>query len=65
MTSDATLRTVINNLVFQNPIVLAAGTAGYGEELTGVMRPERLGGLVTKAVSLEPRRGAHVGGHPP
>ena len=58
MTSDATLRTVINNLVFQNPIVLAAGTAGYGEELTGVMRPERLGGLVTKAVSLEPRRGA-------
>jgi len=58
VTSDAILRTVINNLVFQNPIVLAAGTAGYGEELTGVMRPERLGGLVTKAVSLEPRRGA-------
>lgn len=58
MTTDARLRTVVHNLVFQNPIVLAAGTAGYGEELTGVMRPERLGGLVTKAVSLDPRHGA-------
>jgi dihydroorotate dehydrogenase (NAD+) catalytic subunit len=42
----------------QNPVVLAAGTAGYGEELTGVMDLERLGALVTKAVSPEPRRGA-------
>lgn len=58
MTTGTPLRTVVNNLIFQNPIVLAAGTAGYGEELTGVMRPERLGGLVTKAVSLEPRHGA-------
>ena len=48
----------VAGLDFQNPIVLAAGTAGYGEELVGVMRPERLGGLVTKAVSLEPRHGA-------
>lgn len=55
---DTSLRTTVCNLVFQNPIVLAAGTAGYGEELVGVMQPERLGGLVTKAVSLEPRPGA-------
>src|SRR5262249_58719016 len=58
VTAAAPLRTVVSNLEFQNPIVLAAGTAGYGEELTGVMRPERLGGLVTKAVSLQPRPGA-------
>lgn len=58
MTTAAPLRTVVNNLVFQNPIVLAAGTAGYGEELAGVMRPDRLGGLITKAVSLQPRSGA-------
>jgi dihydroorotate dehydrogenase (NAD+) catalytic subunit len=44
-------------LEFQNPIVLAAGTAGYGSELTGVMRVDALGGLVTKAVSVEPRAG--------
>lgn len=57
MTAGAPLRTIVRDLEFQNPIVLAAGTAGYGEELAGVMRLERLGGLVTKAVSLAPRHG--------
>lgn len=42
---------------FQNPLILAAGTAGFGQELEGVMNLDRLGGLVTKAVSLEPREG--------
>jgi dihydroorotate dehydrogenase (NAD+) catalytic subunit len=45
-------------LTFQNPILLAAGTAAYGRELADVMPLERLGGLVTKAVSPEPRAGA-------
>jgi dihydroorotate dehydrogenase (NAD+) catalytic subunit len=42
---------------FQNPLLLAAGTAGFGRELVGVLDLDRLGGLVTKAVSLEPRTG--------
>jgi dihydroorotate dehydrogenase (NAD+) catalytic subunit len=42
---------------FQNPLLLAAGTAGFGRELDGVVDLERLGGIVTKAVSLEPRQG--------
>jgi dihydroorotate dehydrogenase (NAD+) catalytic subunit len=42
---------------FQNPILLAAGTAGFGRELDGIVDLDRLGGLVTKAVSLEPRAG--------
>ncbi len=42
---------------FQNPILLAAGTAGYGRELAGVMDLDRLGGIVTKAVSPEARAG--------
>jgi dihydroorotate dehydrogenase (NAD+) catalytic subunit len=45
-------------LDFQNPILLAAGTAAYGAELSDVMLLDRLGGLVTKAVSVEPRKGA-------
>jgi dihydroorotate dehydrogenase (NAD+) catalytic subunit len=45
-------------LAFQNPIVLAAGTAAYGRELARVIDLERLGGLVTKAVSVRPRHGA-------
>jgi dihydroorotate dehydrogenase (NAD+) catalytic subunit len=43
---------------FQNPIVLAAGTAAYGRELARVIDLEQLGGLVTKAVSIHPRHGA-------
>lgn len=45
-------------LTFQNPIVLAAGTAAYGHELEGVIDLAALGGFVTKAVSPEPREGA-------
>ena len=42
---------------FQNPILLAAGTAGFGRELDGVIDLDLLGGIVTKAVTPEPRRG--------
>lgn len=45
-------------LSFRNPIVLAAGTAAYGRELAGVMDLDAVGGIVTKAVSPEPRHGA-------
>jgi len=42
---------------FQNPVLLAAGTAGFGNELVGVLDVTRLGGLITKSVSLHPRAG--------
>jgi dihydroorotate dehydrogenase (NAD+) catalytic subunit len=42
---------------FQNPLLLAAGTAGFGRELDGIMDLEKLGGIVTKAVSREARSG--------
>ena len=42
---------------FQNPLLLASGTAGFGRELDGVLDLDRLGGLVTKAVSLDARQG--------
>ncbi len=42
---------------FANPILLASGTAGFGREVSGVIRLDRLGGIVTKSVSLEPRAG--------
>jgi dihydroorotate dehydrogenase (NAD+) catalytic subunit len=45
-------------LEFQNPVVLAAGTAAYGRELADVVKLESLGGLVTEAVSPAPRAGA-------
>lgn len=45
---------------FQNPVLLAAGTAGYGRELAGVIDLDALGGIVTKAVSVERRHGARA-----
>ncbi len=44
-------------IAFQNPVLLASGTAGFGVELDEVMELESLGGLVTKAVSPLPRQG--------
>lgn len=45
---------------FQNPVLLAAGTAAYGRELSTVIRLDALGGLITKAVSVERRHGARA-----
>lgn len=44
-------------VAFQNPVLLASGTAGFGREVRDVMDLDALGGLVTKAVTPEPRRG--------
>jgi dihydroorotate dehydrogenase (NAD+) catalytic subunit len=56
--NDSRLVTDAAGIRFSNPVVLAAGTAGYGRELAGVMDLSVLGGLVTKAVSVAPRPGA-------
>ena len=61
MSAEAGARTLAVSAAgidFQNPLLLAAGTAGYGRELDDVVELEALGGLVTKAVSLEARAGA-------
>lgn len=42
---------------FNNPVLLAAGTAGFGREVDGVINLDRLGGIITKAVSPELRHG--------
>jgi dihydroorotate dehydrogenase (NAD+) catalytic subunit len=42
---------------FQNPVLLAAGTAAFGREVDGVIDLDALGGIITKAVTPEPRSG--------
>ena len=42
---------------FQNPVLLAAGTCGFGCEVEDVVDLEALGGIVTKSVTAEPRAG--------
>lgn len=47
----------IGNCILKNPVTVASGTAGYGEELDRYIDISRLGGIFTKGLSLEPRLG--------
>ena len=40
-----------------NPVLVASGTFGYASELAGLVDLPRLGGIVTKTVTLKPRPG--------
>ena len=42
---------------FRNPVFLASGLCGYGEEYAPLIDVERLGGIVTKTITLRPRTG--------
>lgn len=42
---------------FQHPVLLAAGTCGFGEPVIDVMDLSDIGGIVTKSVTPEPRSG--------
>ncbi|OQX95055.1 dihydroorotate dehydrogenase B catalytic subunit [candidate division KSB1 bacterium 4572_119] len=47
----------IGGVVFANPILTASGTFGSGEEFAGFVDLNKIGGIVTKAVSFAPRPG--------
>ncbi len=44
-------------LVLRSPVLLASGTVSYGEELHRLTDLGKIGGIVTKAISPEPRTG--------
>lgn len=58
MTPD--LKVEIAGVKFENPILTASGTCGYGEELADIYDLSVLGGIVTKSITVKPREG-----HPP
>ncbi|VAX23428.1 Dihydroorotate dehydrogenase (NAD(+)), catalytic subunit [hydrothermal vent metagenome] len=47
----------IGSLELKNPVMLASGTVGYGNEISEFTNLSRIGGIVTKSVSLKPRKG--------
>lgn len=47
----------IGKLKLKNPVLLASGTVGYGNEISELTDLSRIGGIVTKSVSLKPRKG--------
>ena len=53
----ADLKVKIGNLELQNPVMTASGTFGYGPEFEDFVDINRLGGIVVKGTTLEPREG--------
>ena len=51
------LTVAIGGLVLKNPVMTASGTFGYGEEYAPYCDLSRLGAVVVKGLSLEPRPG--------
>ena len=45
------------DLVLKNPVMTASGTFGYGEEYARYTDINRLGAIIVKGISLEPRKG--------
>ena len=51
------LRVTLGSLTLNNPLLVAAGTFGYGLEFVRAVRLDRLGGLITKTLTRKPRSG--------
>lgn len=51
------LRVNLGGIELKNPVVVAAGTFGFGKEYTSFLSLSSLGALTTKTLTLKPRRG--------
>jgi dihydroorotate dehydrogenase (NAD+) catalytic subunit len=51
------LTTRIGDLEMRSPVMLASGTVGYGPEYEGVIDLGAAGAILTKTITVEPRRG--------
>lgn len=55
--SKIDLSVSVGPLKLRNPILLASGTVGYGSEIAEFVDLNKIGGIVTKSLSLKPRKG--------
>ncbi len=51
------LKTDIAGLEFKNPVITASGTFGYGQEFEDFIDIDKLGGIIVKGTTLDPREG--------
>jgi dihydroorotate dehydrogenase (NAD+) catalytic subunit len=47
----------IGKLSLKNPVLVASGTFGYGEEYKGLVDINKLGAIITKTITLKPKAG--------
>jgi dihydroorotate dehydrogenase (NAD+) catalytic subunit len=51
------LTTKLGRLTLKNPVLVASGTFGYVREMAGFLPLDRLGGVIPKTVTFQPRAG--------
>ena len=51
------LKVKIKNIEFNSPIIAASGTFGYGDEFGDFVDLKKIGCIITKSITLEPRLG--------
>ncbi|HEX9657912.1 MAG TPA: dihydroorotate dehydrogenase, partial [Bacteroidota bacterium] len=47
----------IRGVQFPNRVLVASGTFGYGDECSSLVDVNKLGGIITKSLSMKPRDG--------
>jgi dihydroorotate dehydrogenase (NAD+) catalytic subunit len=55
--ADVRLEVQLGRLRLANPIMVASGTFGYGREMAGLVDPSRLGAVLPKTITEQPRPG--------
>src|SRR5438552_8724043 len=51
------LTATLGRLALLNPVLVASGTFGYAREMAGLVDFARLGGVIPKTVTMQPRAG--------
>lgn len=54
---NTNLKVKLGRISLNNPVLVASGTFGYGEEYATLIDLNKLGGIITKTVTLQPKRG--------
>jgi len=57
MSTPSSIAVRIGPVEFKNPVFIASGICGYAEEYSPVVNLSRLGGVVTKTITMQPRKG--------
>ena len=57
MNRKTNLSVELRSIKLQNPVILASGTCGFGEEFVQFMDLNKVGALVTKTITLKPKEG--------
>ena len=57
LTCEPDLSVEIAGVKFENPVIGSSGTFGFGTEYTSVFDVNKIGGIASKGLTLEPRQG--------